>query len=65
MSQRTLKPVSFENIWIFLALILLVGILMIAYGYYHESKLVLYLGLTITLIGVISGAFRIVIHPKK
>jgi membrane protein YdbS with pleckstrin-like domain len=65
MSQKTLKPVSVENIWIFLALILLVGILMIAYGYYQESKLVLYLGLTITLIGVINGVFRIVIHPKK
>jgi len=65
MSQRTLKPVLVKKIWIFLALILLVGILVIAYGYYQESKLVLYLGLTITLIGVISGVFRIVIHPKK
>jgi len=65
MSQKTLKPVSVENIWIFLALILLVGILMIAYGYYQESKLVLYLGLTITLIGVISGVFRIVLQQKK
>jgi hypothetical protein len=65
MSQKTLKPVSVENIWIFLAVVLLVGILVIAYGYYEESKLVLYLGLTITLIGVISGVLRIVIHPKK
>ena len=65
MSQKTLKPVTVEKAWIFLAAVLLVGILVIAYGYYEESKLVLYLGLTITLIGVISGVFRIVIHPKK
>ena len=65
MFQRILKPIPVETSWIFLALILLVGILVIAYGYYQESKLMLYLGLTITLIGVISGVFRIVIHPKK
>ena len=64
MSQRTLKPVLVKKIWIFLALILLVGILVIAYGYYQESKLVLYLGLAITLTGVIGGMLRIVIYPK-
>ena len=64
MSQRTLKPVPVKKIWIFLGLILLVGILVIAYGYYQESKLVLYLGLTITLTGVIGGMLRIVIYPK-
>ena len=64
MSQRTLKPVPVKKIWIFLGLILLVGILVIAYGYYQESKLVLYSGLTITLTGVIGGMLRIVIYPK-
>jgi len=64
MFKRTLKPVPVEKAWIFLAVVLLVGISVIAYGYYEESKLVLYLGLTITLIGVISGVLRIVIHPK-
>ena len=65
MSQKSLTPVPVEKTWIFLALILLAGVLGMAYGYYQENKLVLYFGLTITLIGVISGVFRIVIHPKK
>jgi hypothetical protein len=64
MSQRTLKPVPAQKTWIFIALVLLIGILLIAYGYSQESKLVLYLGLTITLTGVIGGMLRIVIYPK-
>ena len=65
MPQQILKPVPVQKTWIFLAVVLLVGILVIAYGYYQESKLVLYLGLTITLIGVISGVFRIVVQQEK
>jgi hypothetical protein len=65
MSQKSLKPAPVQKNWIFLAVVLLVGILLTAYGYYQESKIVLYLGLTITLIGVISGVFRIVVQQKN
>jgi|WetSurSiteA1Bulk_404760.scaffolds.fasta_scaffold478681_1 hypothetical protein len=63
MSQKSLKPDLVKKIWILLALILLVGISVLGYGYYENSRLAFYMGLAITLIGVISGLIRIVIYP--
>jgi hypothetical protein len=49
---------------VIIAIILLIGILLITYSYYQNNNLVLYLGLIITLGGVISGIYRIVILGK-
>ena len=45
-----------------LAAVLLVGVLAIAYGFFHPSKIAFYAGLFLTVGGVITGVVRIVTH---
>jgi hypothetical protein len=44
--------------------IMLLGILFTAYGYFQNAGSVLYVGLFITLAGVLSGIIRVVIRGK-
>lgn len=46
------------------AMIMLVGILFIAYGHSQNSSSVLFVGVLITLAGVLSGIVRIVVQGK-
>ncbi len=43
-----------------LAVVLLIGVLLIAYGYYHPSRIALYAGSLLTVGGVIAGIIRLV-----
>jgi len=43
-----------------LTVVLLVGVLTIAYGYSHPSRIAVYAGLLLTVGGVITGIIRIV-----
>ena len=65
MIQKVNKKISVRASFIFLASILLLGILILAVGYYQNSKVALYSGLIIILFGVINGVLKIVIHPNK
>jgi hypothetical protein len=47
-----------------LATLLLVGVLTLAYGFSHPSKIAFYAGLFLTLGGVITGAIGIVTHGR-
>jgi len=65
MIQKVNKKISVRASFIFLASILLLGILILAVGYYQNSKVALYSGLIIILFGVINGVLKIIIHPNK
>jgi hypothetical protein len=45
-----------------LAVVLLIGVLTIAYGYYRPSRVAEYAGLLLTLVGIIMGVVAIVIR---
>ena len=46
------------------SIIILVGVLSISYGYYHHSKIMLYIGLIITLAGVLIGLLFVLISGE-
>jgi uncharacterized membrane protein len=46
------------------AVILLVGVLSMAYGYYQNSHAMVYVGLVITFAGALNGIFLSVIWPS-
>jgi hypothetical protein len=48
-----------------LAAALFVSVLMIAYGYFHPSKIAFYVGLFLAVGGVITGMLRIVTHASS
>jgi hypothetical protein len=43
-----------------MAVVLLIGVVLIAIGYYGQSKLALYLGLFVVVAGTITGIVRVV-----
>ena len=51
--------------YIFLASNFLLGVIILAFGFNQNSKVALYAGIIIILIGVINGIIRIVIYPNK
>jgi hypothetical protein len=53
MIQKANRHAPVKTSFIFLASILLLGILILAVGYYQNSKVALYSGLIIILFGVI------------
>ena len=55
------KP-GFINCQIGLAVWLLVGVLLIFYGYFHPSRMILYAGLLITASGAAVGAIGLVMR---
>jgi lysylphosphatidylglycerol synthetase-like protein (DUF2156 family) len=65
MIQKVNRQAPVKTSLIFLASILLLGILILAVGYYQNSKVALYFGLITILFGVIFGIFKIVIYPYK
>ena len=55
------KIVKTQTDLIILSGVLLVGMLLIAYGYFQQSCLTLITGLVVTGVGVLNGIFKIVI----
>jgi len=55
------KIVKTQTDLIILSGVLLVGMLLIAYGYFQKSSLTLITGLIVTGAGVLNGIFKIVI----
>ena len=51
--------------YIFLASILLLGVIILAAGFYQNSKVAQYSGIIIILLGVINGILKIVIYRNK
>jgi hypothetical protein len=47
-----------------IAALLLVGILIVAYGYFQHTKVALYAGLLVTAVGVMLGVVRIVARAQ-
>jgi hypothetical protein len=43
-----------------MAIVVLIGILVVAYGYFRQSKAGLYVGLLVTVAGVLYGVIQIV-----
>ncbi len=64
MSQRNKKVTSVSTTMVIIAIVLLLGILSIVYSQLQHNSHVLYLGLIITLAGVMCGIFRIAIQGK-
>jgi uncharacterized membrane protein HdeD (DUF308 family) len=64
MSQRNKIATTVSTTMVIIATVLLIGILLIFYSHNQNSHLTFYLGLIVTLAGVISGIFRIVIQGK-
>ena len=56
--------VTVSTTMIIIAIVLLIGILSIVYSQLQHDSHVLYLGLIITLAGVMCGIFRITIQGK-
>jgi ABC-type transport system involved in cytochrome c biogenesis permease subunit len=54
-------PVSY----VFLAIILLLGVIILTVGFYQNSEVAQYSGIIIIVLGVIIGILKIVIYPNK
>jgi hypothetical protein len=48
-----------------IAVVLLLGIMVLAYGYFYESKIGLYVGLLLTAAGVLVGILQIILRGNK
>ena len=59
--QTAHKIVKTQTDLIILSGVLLVGMLLISYGYFQQSSLTLITGLIVTGAGVMNGIFKIVI----
>ncbi len=58
------KPIKVQTGSMILAVVLLAGILSIAYGHFQRSSLALTTGLIVTAAGVLVGILRIIIYRK-
>jgi len=47
------------------ALVMLIGIILIGYGHFQNKNIVFYVGLIMTLAGVLIGIFRIIVHGER
>ncbi len=50
--------------YLIMSIILLIGILMIAFGFFRQERTTLIIGLIITVAGVLNGILMIVIRGK-
>lgn len=60
------RQIRFEKIpiWsVVLGIILLCGVLSMGYGFSENSKVALYVGLAVTMLGAFNGIFFLVVHP--
>ena len=51
--------------YVAIAVVLLLGIMVLAYGYFYESKIGLYVGLLLTAAGVLVGVLQMVIRNSR
>ena len=51
--------------YVVIAVVLLLGIMVLAYGYFNESKIGLYVGLLVTAAGVLVGVLQMVIRRSR
>jgi uncharacterized membrane protein YecN with MAPEG domain len=63
MSGRQIKFEKIPTWSVVLGVILLCGVLSMAYGFYQNSQAVLYAGLAITLFGALDGIIFVMIQP--
>jgi lysylphosphatidylglycerol synthetase-like protein (DUF2156 family) len=63
MIQKVNKHMTLS--YIYLASILLLGVIILAAGFYQNSKVAQYSGIIIILLGVINGILKIVIYRNK
>jgi len=64
MLRRKIHSATVSTTMIIIAIVLFIGILSIVYSQLQHNSHVLYLGLIITLAGVMCGIFRIAIQGK-
>jgi hypothetical protein len=51
--------------YVAIAVVLLLGIMVLAYGYFYGSKIGLYVGLLVTSAGVLVGVLQLVIRNSR
>ena len=51
--------------YVAITVVLLLGIMVLAYGYFYGSKIGLYVGLLLTTAGVLVGVLQMVIRNSK
>jgi len=51
--------------YVVIAVVLLLGIMVLAYGYFYGSKIGLYVGLFLTAAGVLVGILQMVIRSSR
>ena len=56
------KPSRVTNGQLVLAAVLLLGLLLVAYGYFQQNTIGLYVGLLIIVAGVLNGVLQIIQH---
>ena len=59
---HTQKPV--DKGMIIIALVLLLGIALLAIGFFSGNKIAFYVGILITLAGVLTGIQRLIVHSQ-
>ena len=65
MLTENLKAGTVSTRVIVIAIVLLIGIVTVGYGYVAHSERALIAGLLITIAGVIPGAFEIAVHGRE
>jgi len=58
--RTTLKRSRATKGQLYLAVVLLLGLLLVGYGYFQESKIGLWIGLLVIVAGVLKGVMHIV-----
>jgi hypothetical protein len=48
-----------------MACVLLLGIVLVCYGYFTHERLMLGIGLGVTIMGLVTGILQIVVHPRR
>ena len=62
-SGHTQKPV--DTGMIIIASVLLLGIVLLATGFFSGNKIAFYVGILITLAGVLTGIQRLIVHGQS
>ena len=51
--------------YVIIAAVLLLGIMVLTYGYFNENKIGLYVGLLVTAAGVLVGVLQIILRSSR
>jgi hypothetical protein len=65
MSQRRVRGKIVGNMTIVLAIVLLFGVLAMAYGYFQNNMHWIYLGIPITIAASFTIMFQTILRPQK